>query len=113
MFRRQKKEEAAVVPLEDACATRVGATRIADLAPRRRVEVVGEVTHVCTVDIDGVPGFEIELHDGTATMVARWTGRPSIRCIEPGRRLALFGRAAPMRRDDTLLVHNPRYELLP
>ena len=85
---------------------------IADLAPRTIVDVIAEVEHVCTIDIDGSPAFEIAVGDGSGTLVALWTGRRSIACIEPGRRLALYARAAPLRREDSLVVYNPRYELL-
>ncbi len=83
------------------------------LDPRARVAVIGQVEHVCTVDYDGVPSFEIALADETGSLVALWTGRGSIQCIERGRRLALFGRVAPMRREESLVLYNPRYELLP
>ena len=83
-----------------------------DLVPRAKVAVVGEVEHVCTVDYDGVPSFEIALADETGSVVALWTGRAQIACVARGRRLALYGRVAPMRREDSLVLYNPRYELL-
>ncbi len=92
---------------------RRGYQSVEELVPRARVAVVGQVEHVCTVDYDGVPSFEISLEDETGSIVALWTGRPNIQCIERGRRLALYGRVAPMRREESLVVYNPRYELLP
>ena len=83
------------------------------LVPRARVAVIGQVEHVCTVDYDGVPSFEIALVDETGSLVALWTGRPTIRCIDRGRRLALYGRVAPMRREESLVLYNPLYELHP
>ncbi len=81
--------------------------------PRARVSVIGQVEHVCTVDYDGVPSFEIALADETGSIVALWTGRAQIACVSRGRHLALYGRVAPLRREDLLVLYNPRYELLP
>lgn len=90
-----------------------GYPTLAELVPRVQVDVVGVIEHVCTVDYDGVPSFEISLEDETGSLVALWTGRPSIQCVDRGRRLALHGRVAPMRREEYLVLYNPRYELLP
>jgi hypothetical protein len=109
-LRRTKTEESLSLP---AIRSARGYASVADLVPRARVAVVGEVDHVCTVDYDGVTSFEISVADETGSIVALWTGRPKIACIERGRRLALYGRAAPQRREDALVVYNPRYELLP
>jgi hypothetical protein len=108
-LRKTKEVRAA---LADIRAHR-GYQSVAELIPRARVAVIGEVEHVCSVDYDGVPSFEIALADETGSLVALWTGRPHIQCIDRGRRLALYGRVAPMRREDSLVVYNPRYELLP
>ncbi len=113
IFRKQKPTETGSSLLERAIAAHETSTRIADLEPRQVVEVVGTIEHVATVQLDGMVAFEIEIRDGTASLVALWTGRTSISCVERGRRIALWGRAAPMRREDSLVVYNPRYELLP
>lgn len=108
----RRKAKDVPVSLADLRSSR-GYQSVEELVPRARVAVIGSVEHVCTVDYDGVPSFEIALADETGSLVALWTGRPSIQCIDRGRRLALFGRVAPMRREDALVVYNPRYELLP
>jgi hypothetical protein len=109
---RRNAKEAEPLSVEELRCTREGATCIGDLQPRAKAEVVGEVEHVCTVNLDGAPAFEISVKDATGSLVALFTGRSSIECVVPGRRIALYGRVAPMRREDSLLVQNPRYELL-
>jgi RecG-like helicase len=115
LFRKTKSavETEAEAKLEASFADHQNSTRINCLEPRQLVEIVGRVEHVCSRSLDGVPAFEIEVSDGTGSLVALWTGRKSIACIERGTRVALWGRAAPMRRENSLVVYNPRYELLP
>ena len=112
LFRKAKGDEAAD-RLDASIAQHCDSTRINCLEPRQVVEIVGQVEHVCSRMVDGAPVFEIEVNDGTGSLVAMWTGRKSIACVERGRRVALWGRAAPMRREESLVVYNPRYELLP
>jgi RecG-like helicase len=114
LFRKSKPDQNDPASLlEVSIAEHTNSTRISCLEPRELVEIVGQVEHVCTRMVDGAPTFEIELSDGTGAIVALWTGRKSLACVEHGRRIALWGRAAPMRRDASLVVFNPRYELLP
>jgi hypothetical protein len=113
---RKSKEALPADPaalLEASIAGHGNSIRISCLEPRELVEIVGQVEHVCTRTIDGAPTFEIEVSDGTGAIVALWTGRKSLAAVERGRRIALWGRAAPMRRESSLVVFNPRYELLP
>jgi RecG-like helicase len=114
IFRKAKVDEQAPASLlEASIACHTNSTRIGSLEPRELVEIVGQVEHVCTRMVDGAPTFEIELNDGTGAIVALWTGRTSLAAVERGRRIALWGRAAPMRREQSLVVFNPRYEILP
>jgi RecG-like helicase len=113
LFRKKTAGEVREEHLQSAIESHDQAVRIADLQPRERVEIVGRVEHVCKTTLDGTPAFEIEVSDGTGSVVALWTGRSSIACVEYGRCIALWGRAAPMRREHSLVVYNPRYELLP
>jgi RecG-like helicase len=114
LFRKSKPDQNDPASLlEVSIAEHANSTRISCLEPRELVEIVGQVEHVCTRMVDGAPTFEIEVSDGTGAIVALWTGRKSLACVERGRRIALWGRAAPMRRDASLVVFNPRYELLP
>jgi RecG-like helicase len=112
LFRKSKVIDPASL-LEASIAEHSNSTRIGRLEPRELVEIVGQIDHVCTRIVDGSPTFEIEVSDGTGAIVALWTGRKSLAAVERGRRIALWGRAAPMRRELELVVYNPRYELLP
>jgi hypothetical protein len=107
-----RRTKAETSPVRDLRTAR-GYHSVNELEPRARVSVIGQVEHVCTIDYDGVPSFEIALADETGSLVVLWTGRPYIQCIDRGRRLAVYGRVAPMRREDSLVIYNPRYELLP
>jgi N-acetylglucosamine kinase-like BadF-type ATPase len=113
LFRKTKTTDDETLLLDQAIATHAKSARIDTLEPRQLIEVVGRVEHVASVELDGTVAFEIEVNDGTGAIVALWTGRRSIACVERGRRIALWGRAAPMRREHSLVVYNPRYELLP
>ena len=108
-LKRPKEQVATIADIR----RRRGFQSLGELVPRARVAVIGQVEHVCTVDYDGVPSFEIALADETGSLVALWTGRPTIQCIDRNRRLALYGRVAPMRREESLVLYNPLYELLP
>jgi hypothetical protein len=113
LFKKKNTQEVREEQIQSAIESHTDAVRIADLQPRQRVEIVGRVEHVCRTQLDGTPAFEIAVNDGTGSVVALWTGRSSIACVEYGRCIALWGRAAPMRREESLVVYNPRYELLP
>ena len=93
-LRRSKDAAATIADIRTA----KGYQAVDELVPRAKVAVVGQVEHVCTVDYDGVPSFEIALADETGSVVALWTGRAHIACVVRGRRLTLHGRVAPMRR---------------
>jgi RecG-like helicase len=113
LFRRKHANESGPTLLDVAISEHADSVRIADLHPRALVEIVGAVENVCSTLLDGTTVFQIEVSDGTGSIVALWTGRQSIACIERGTRIAIWGRAAPMRREHSLVVYNPKYELLP
>lgn len=87
-------------------------TPIAELAPRQRGTVVGEISSVRIVPRAGSPALEATVSDGSASLVVVWTGRRSIAGIAPGRRLMLTGRGSPSGATGRLTIFNPDYELL-
>lgn len=89
---------------------RAAATEIAAVVPRRRAQVVGEVTRMRARPTSGLPSLAVTLSDGTGTVVAVWTGRRAIGGITLGRRLLLDG--VPRRVGDRLEFVNPAYTLL-
>lgn len=98
--------------LREFCAGRPNVTAIAEVAPRERATVVGEIQVVRIVPRAGSPSLEVTITDGTGQLVAVWTGRRRIAGIAPGRRLVLTGRAAPNGPGGRLQLFNPAYELL-
>ena len=86
------------------------ATPIADVVDRERVRIGGEVQGVQVVPRAGAPSLEVSIHDGTGRAIARFTGRRSIRGIDPGRHLVLEG-LARHELGHVVLV-NPSYTLL-
>lgn len=98
--------------LKDFCAGQPGCSSIADAQPRQQVSLVGEITSLRILPRDGSPFLEATITDGTASIVAVWTGRRRIAGVAPGKRLRITGRGAPIGPGGRLLFYNPRYELL-
>jgi hypothetical protein len=87
------------------------ATPMADAEPRRPVVVAGQITHMRARPLGGVPALAVTVSDGTASVVALWTGRRSLGGVTLGRRILLEGVA--VRHGNQLEFTNPRYTLLP
>lgn len=99
--------------LRDFCASFPDVKPIAELAPREKGTVVGEIRSWRIVPRpDGSPWLEAVITDGSGTLVAMWTGRKKIAGVNEGRRLLVSGRGHPTGRSGRLRIMNPRYELL-
>ncbi|HET9443419.1 MAG TPA: DNA-binding protein [Acidimicrobiales bacterium] len=99
--------------LREFCAERPGVISIAQAVPRQPATVVGEIISVRIVHrAGGIPWLEATVSDGTAKLVAMWTGRRKIAGIKPGQRLVMTGRPSPTGPGGRLLLFNPLYELL-
>lgn len=92
-------------------SVRRGATSIADLVPRQRATVCGEVRSVALRPQIQVPALVIELFDGTGSISLVWLGRRAIAGIIPGVMLRVHGRVTELRGVRTM--YNPAYEILP
>ena len=90
---------------------RAGLTPIAEAPIGRMVRIGGDIASVILRPETTVQALEAEIDDGSARLVIVWLGRNSIRGIEPGRGIIIEGRV--VRMDGVLMMHNPRYELLP
>lgn len=90
---------------------RAGLVPIAEAPIGRLVRVGGDIASVILRPETTVQALEAEIDDGSARLVIVWLGRNSIRGIEPGRGIIIEGRV--VRMDGVLMMHNPRYELLP
>lgn len=96
---------------EAATASRLGGTPCARLAGRQRATVSGTVASVTTRPPGEVPALEVELSDGTGTLVLLWLGRRSVAGVEPGAVMRVEGFVAC--REGRNVLYNPRYELVP
>lgn len=82
-----------------------------DACPLRcRVRVAGEITSLRVITRGGCPSLEVTIDDGTGSVLAVFTGRRSIRGIDPGRGLVLEG--VVRRERERLTMVNPSYTLL-
>ncbi|CAN5666857.1 hypothetical protein BH20ACT1_BH20ACT1_01810 [soil metagenome] len=82
-----------------------------DCPLRCRVRVAGEVTSLRSVPRAGCPSLEATVDDGTGRALVVFTGRRSIRGLDPGRGVILEGVIRRERNKLTLI--NPSYTLLP
>lgn len=88
-----------------------GEVTIGEAPDRRPVTVSGVLQTVTLRPRGGVPALEAEISDGTGVLTLIFLGRRRIAGIAPGRSLRASGRIG--RHEDTRLMYNPRYELLP
>lgn len=88
-----------------------GVTPIASAPDREPVRLQGTVRTLTLMPRGGVSSLEVELDDGTGTVVLIWWGRRQIAGITVGRSMAVQGRIG--RHDDRRVLYNPRYELMP
>lgn len=86
-------------------------TRIAELRPRERVEVLGTIHSLTLRPRAGVPALEAEIEDGTGRLICTWLGRRAIRGISAGRDIQVSGRV--VRDGPQWRIYNPVYLLLP
>lgn len=92
-------------------AVELGHADLGTCPVRCRVTVAGEVTGLRVATRAGSPSLEVTVDDGTGCALVIFTGRRSIRGLDPGRGVVLEG---VMRRErDKLMLINPAYTLLP
>lgn len=88
----------------------VPCTQISSCQARESLRVGGEVKRMRTVPRSGAPSFEVVISDGTADLVAVFTGRRQIGGITHGRSVILEGVAHTEK--GRLVLLNPAYTLL-
>jgi RecG-like helicase len=86
-------------------------TKIVDAPARQPVRVGGEVQAVQVVPRAGSPSLEVTVNDGSARVVAVFTGRKAISGVACGRGILVEGVGRMERNRLTML--NPAYTLLP
>ena len=88
-----------------------GLDTITDAPDLERVRLRGTLRTVTLRPRGGVPALEAELFDGSGVIVVVWLGRRRIAGISPGRAIEVQGRIGA--HDNTRVMYNPRYELIP
>jgi hypothetical protein len=104
-------QEAQQLRDEYARSGRSGTLSIADAPDRERVKIRGVLRTVTLRPRAGVPALEAELNDGSGVITIVWLGRRRIAGIEPGRAIEVEGRIGA--HENTRIMYNPRYELIP
>jgi hypothetical protein len=87
------------------------AARIADLVPQGQADVTGVISSMRAMSLAGTPACRYALTDGTGELDLLFMGRVQIAGMECGRRCRAVGTVS--RRDDRLVLWNPRYWLDP
>lgn len=84
---------------------------IGDVAPRARAQVSGTVGEVRVRTTAGAPILDVEVVDGTGSVVVSFFGRRSLGGVQPGSTLTVEGMV--LRRGDGFAMLNPAYDLRP
>jgi hypothetical protein len=84
----------------------VTTTAISAVVPRRRTTLTGRILMVSAFSRPWTR-LDVELSDGTGTIVLRFTGRREIPGLVPGRQLDVDG--TPSLERDRLIMRNPLY----
>jgi len=87
-----------------------GAHPVARCQQREVVTVLGTVRSMTLRPLAGTPTLEVELYDGSGTVMLTWLGRREIAGIQPGRQLRATGRITTDGAQR--VIFNPRYELV-
>lgn len=87
-----------------------GATAVTQCQNRKQVTVVGTVRSLTLRPRAGTPTLEVELYDGSGTVMLVWLGRREIAGVTPGRQMRARGRITTSA--GRRVIFNPRYELL-
>lgn len=106
----------APVEEQDAAALldtteQLGLVSIAECCDRQRATVHGSIRSVRMLPRATSPALEVELFDGSGSIILLWLGRRRIHGIECGRTLKATGLVSI--KGDRRVMYNPRYELDP
>ncbi len=92
-------------------SVRLGATPIAQVVPRQRATIRGEVQSIALRPAVQVPALVAELFDGSGSVNLVWLGRRALAGVAPGVHLRVHGRVTESRGVRT--IYNPEYEIVP
>ncbi len=85
-------------------------TAVASLQPRRRATVAGQVRSVESYERPS-PRTDVELDDGTGTIVLRFVGRRQVPGFAP--KVDVVAQGTPGLERGTLVILNPLYSFAP
>lgn len=102
-------EELAAYELFEQSSNR-GSTLIEEIERGETIQVTGVVKTVTIRPINEVPAYEVEIFDGSGSLIIIWQGRKHVAGIEPGTRIEVEGRITFLSGKPCL--HNPVYKIL-
>lgn len=102
-------EELAAYELAEQAEDR-GSTLIEELQRGEQIQVTGIVKSVTVQPKTQVPSFEVEISDGSGSLMVIWQGRKQVAGINPGTRIEVEGRITFLSGKPCL--HNPVYKIL-
>ena len=102
-------EELAAYELSEQAEIR-GSTLIEELDRGETIQVTGVVKSATVRPNTQVPTYEVEVSDGSGTLIVIWQGRKHVTGVEPGTRIEVEGRITFLSGKPCL--HNPVYKIL-
>ena len=102
-------EELAAYELSEQAEIR-GSTLIDEIERGETIQVTGVVKTATIRPVNQVPAYEVEISDGSGSLIIIWQGRKHVAGIEPGTRLEVEGRITFLSGKPCL--HNPVYKIL-
>ena len=102
-------DELAAYELSEQSATR-GSTLIDEIERGETIQVTGIVKTATIKPNSQVPAYEVEISDGSGSLIIIWQGRKHVAGIEPGTRIEVEGRITFLSGKPCL--HNPVYKIL-
>jgi RecG-like helicase len=102
-------EELAAFELSEQAEIR-GSTLIEELDRGETIQVTGVVKSATVRPNTQVPTYEVEVSDGSGTLIVIWQGRKHVTGVEPGTRIEVEGRITFLSGKPCL--HNPVYKIL-
>ena len=102
-------EELAAYELSKQAEIR-GSTLIEEIERGKPSQVTGVVKSATVRPNTEVPTYEVEVFDGSGSLIVIWQGRKHVTGIEPGTRIEVEGRITFLSGKPCL--HNPVYRIL-
>jgi RecG-like helicase len=102
-------EELAAYELSKQAEIR-GSTLIEEIDRGKPIQVTGVVKSATVRPNTEVPTYEVEVFDGSGSLIVIWQGRKHVTGIEPGTRIEVEGRITFLSGKPCL--HNPVYRIL-